>query len=125
MARFTDALFGGRPKKVNVGNYMELDLDDYEIGMEDADAEMYVRIAELSNLNDLPSLKNEIYNGNMVIIDISSVKGDKLLIDRAIKDLKQFAGDVRGDIAGLGEDKLIITPSNVRVDRSKVLSGNY
>ncbi|MDY6864391.1 MAG: cell division protein SepF [Halobacteriota archaeon] len=125
MAKFTDTLFGSRPKKVNVGNYVELDLGEYESGMEDADAEMYVRIAELSNLNDLPGLKNEIYNGNMMIIDISSVKNDKLLIDRAIKDLKQFVGDVRGDIAGLGEDKLIITPSNVRVDRSKVVSGNY
>ncbi|MDY6966655.1 MAG: cell division protein SepF [Halobacteriota archaeon] len=125
MAKLTDRILGTRSKKIDVDDYVELDLKEYEGMMDDEPADMYVRIAELTNLNTLTEIKSEIYNGNMVIVDISSVRNDKLLMDRAIKDLRQFVADVRGDIAGLGDDQLILTPTSIRIDRSKVVPGSY
>ena len=73
----------------------------------------------------MPSLKKEIYDGNILMIDISNIKGDKLLLDRALKDLKDVVTDVRGDIAGLKDDQVLVTPTGVKIDRSKIFGGRY
>jgi hypothetical protein len=115
-------LFGSK-QKVDVEEYKELDLGEYEDVLEEK-PEMYVKIAELTSLSELPDLKRDIYDGNIMIIDVSSVRKDKTVFDRAVKDLKQVTSDVNGDIVGLGDDRLIVTPTGVKVDRIKI-GGNY
>jgi len=84
-----------------------------------------VRVAELTNLNDLALLKKEVYEGNILMIDISTIKNDKLMLDRALKDLKDVVIDVHGDIAGLKEDQVLVTPTGIKIDRSKIVGGRY
>jgi SepF-like predicted cell division protein (DUF552 family) len=103
--------------------YVDLDLGNYEEVLETEPAEMYVRIAELNNLNEIPDLKKEIYEGNILFIDISLIKRDKFNLDRAVKELKQVVEDVHGDIAGIGDEQIIVTPMGVRIDRSKIFGG--
>jgi SepF-like predicted cell division protein (DUF552 family) len=103
--------------------YVDLDLGNYEEVLETEPAEMYVRIAELNNLNEIPDLKKEIYEGNILLIDISLIKRDKFNLDRAVKELKQVVEDVHGDIAGIGDEQIIVTPIGVRIDRSKIFGG--
>jgi len=67
--------------------------------------------------------KKEVYGGNALLIDISNTKRDKLTLERAIKELKQVIGDLHGDIAGIGEDQILVTPKNVKIDRTKVIGG--
>lgn len=121
---FLSKLIGSKPK-AGVEEYMELDLGEYEATLDEEPVEMYVRIAQLSDLNELPALKKEVYDGNIVMINISLIKNDKLVSERAIKDLKQVAADVRGDIAGIGDDQVIITPMSVKIDRTKIIGGKY
>jgi len=119
-------LFKGAGKsksKSNVDEYVDLDLSDYEEVIENEPAEMYIRIAELNNLNELPELKKEVYDGNLLLVDISLLKRDKFNLDRAIKELKQVVDDVHGDIAGVGEEQVIVAPMGVRIDRSKIFGG--
>jgi len=80
-------------------------------------------VPQLTSLNELPGLKKEVYDGNIAIIDISLIKNDKLTSERAIKDLKQVAADVRGDIAGIGDDYVMVTPMSVKIDRAKIPGG--
>lgn len=126
MSKKLKKLFGGMkpPQKEETEEYTELDLGDYEGALEDS-TKMYIRVAELTNINELPDIKKEIYNGNIMIIDISLIKRDNLLLDRIIKDLKQVANDVRGDIAGIGDDQVIVSPSGVKINRTKVVGGVY
>lgn len=117
-------LFGGTgTPRSEVDEYVDLDLSDYEDVLETEPAEMYIRIAELNNLNEMPDLKKEVYDGNILLIDISLLKRDKFNLDRAIKDLKEVVEDVHGDIAGVGDEQVIVAPMGVRIDRSKVLGG--
>ena len=117
-------LFGGTSvSKSEVDEYVDLDLSKYEEVLETEPAEMYIRIAELNNLNEIPELKKEIYDGNLLLIDISLLKRDKFNLDRAIKDLKQVVEDVHGDIAGIGDDQVLVAPMGVRIDRSKISGG--
>ncbi len=123
MAALKELFKGTAKSKSNVDEYVDLDLSDYEEVIENEPAEMYIRIAELNNLNELPELKKEVYDGNMLLVDISLLKRDKFNLDRAIKELKQVVEDVHGDIAGVGEEQVIVAPMGVRIDRSKIFGG--
>lgn len=117
-------LFGGAAApRSEVDEYVDLDLSNYEEVLETEPAEMYIRIAELNNLNEIPDLKKEIYEGNLLLIDISLLKRDKFNLDRAIKELKQVVEDVHGDIAGVGDEQVLVAPTGVRIDRSKISGG--
>ena len=43
------------------------------------------------------------------------------MYERVLKDMKEVAKDVNGDIIGLGEQKyIIITPAGVKISRDKL-----
>lgn len=120
--KIVDKLFGTQ-SKVSTDDYVELDLGQYETVLERAPSGLYVRVAELGNLNELAELKREIYDGNVLIIDISKIKKDRMLLDRAVKDLRRAVADVQGDIAEVGsKDQIVVTPANVKIDRTKIVS---
>ena len=100
---------------------MELDLASIETSNSTGPASMYVKIATINELRDTPRIKDEVYNGNIVIVDIGRLKMDKISYERVLKDLRDVAADVNGDIVGLGDQKyVIITPMSVKVSRDKI-----
>ncbi|HMK47591.1 MAG TPA: cell division protein SepF [Methanocella sp.] len=115
---FLSKVLGSKPASENE-EYTEIDFGAMEQQVGSGPAETYVRVAELSGLGQIPELKREIYNGNIVVVDITLIKSDNLTRDRALKDLKQVAADVRGDIAGIGDHMIIVTPMSIKVDRTK------
>ncbi len=118
-----DSILGKSPVK-NEDEYMELDLASYEGSTSEEPASMYVKIATIADLKDTPRVKDEVYNGNIVIVDIGRLKMDKVTFVRILKDLRDVANDVNGDIVGLGEQKyVIITPMSVKISREKIDGG--
>lgn len=109
----------GKQEKVRVDEFEELDLSEYEAELE-GDSETYIKVAEVTGLNEIPEIRRQVYDGNIVIADVAFLKHDKLTLDRVLKDLKQLSEDVHGDIVGLGEDYVIITPMGIKVDRNKI-----
>lgn len=124
MTNLLEKIIGtGSMVKREVDEYSELDLSEFEEELGDVTPRMYIRIAELTGLEQLPDLKKEVYSGNALLIDISNTKRDKLTLERSIKELKQVIEDIHGDIAGIGEDQILVTPKNVKIDRTKVIGG--
>ncbi len=121
MVQFLEKIIGGGKPKSEL-EYLELDLSEFEEGFGEP-VETYVRVAELSGLEGMPEMKKEIYNGNILLIDVSKSRRDKMILDRAIKDLKQVVGDVHGDIAMVGENQVLVTPRAIRINRTKLISG--
>ena len=118
-----DSILGKSPVK-NEDEYMELDLASYEGSTSEEPASMYVKIAPIADLKDTRRVKDEVYNGNIVIVDIGRLKMDKVTFERILKDLRDVANDVNGDIVGLGEQKyVIITPMSVKISREKIDGG--
>ena len=101
-------------------DYLDLDIEEYEEDLEDERARLYIKTAELTGLFDIPELKKEIYAGNILILDISRAKQDKVLVEKAVKDLKMAALDVRGDIAGIGDDLVVVAPTGIKLERKKL-----
>ncbi len=126
MAKLFDKILGGNVKSTtSADDYTEIDLSKYEEVLEEEPAETYVKIAEVSSLNQISSLKQEIYNGNILMIDISNIRGDDLMRDRVLKELKDVVVDVHGDIAGFKGNTVIVTPTGIKIDRSKITGGKY
>ena len=109
----------GKAEKVQVEQYEELDLSEYETEIA-GEAETYVKVAEVTGFNEVPEIRRQIYEGNIVIADVAFLKHDKLTLDRILKDPGQLAEDVHGDIVWLGEDYIIITPTGIKIDRNKI-----
>lgn len=110
-----------RNNQADESDYMELDLASIETSNSGGPASMYVKIATINEIRDTPRIKDEVYNGNIVIVDIGRLKMDKITYERVLKDLRDVAADVNGDIVGLGDQKyVIITPMSVKVSRDKI-----
>ncbi|MEG3055987.1 MAG: cell division protein SepF [Methanoculleus sp.] len=118
-----DSILGKNPVK-GEDEYLEADLASYEGATSEEPASMYVKIATIADLKDTPRIKDEVYNGNIVIVDIGRLKMDKITFERVLKDLRDVARDVNGDIVGLGEQKyVVITPMSVKISREKIGGG--
>jgi SepF-like predicted cell division protein (DUF552 family) len=119
MAKILDTLLG-RTSTTTEEDYMDLDLASYEEEEAGAPA-LYVKIATVGDIKDSPKIKDEVYNGNIVIADISRLKMDQVMYERVLKDLKEVAKDVNGDIIGLGDQRyVVITPMSVKISRDKI-----
>ena len=100
-------------------DYAEVDLGQFDESGRSPD--MILRVAELGREDALPEIKQEIYAGNIILVDIAGLKRDKASLDRAIGELKKAVDDISGDIAGVGDDLIILVPSGIKIDREKVV----
>jgi len=80
----------------------------------------YVRAMPLSQLKDLDLIERVLSAGNVLIVKITpiakrSVEETKI----AINQLANFAKREGGDIARLGEERVVLTPPGIRIWRGK------
>ncbi len=86
-------------------------------------AKTLVKVGELFRYEDLSALTSQVYAGNLVVVDYTSVANDDLTMKRITAELKNVARDVNGDVAGVGKNLLMITPKDVKIDRNKIKGG--
>lgn len=100
----------------------EMSFEDEHL-IEDAEGGTTVKVGELFRYEDLSLLTSEVYAGNIVILDFTSIANDDLTLKRITSELKHVARDVNGDVAGVGKNLLMVTPQGVRIDRNKIKGG--
>jgi SepF-like predicted cell division protein (DUF552 family) len=80
----------------------------------------YLKAMPLRELADLENVKNEVKNGNIVILRITPLASKSIEdVKQAVDQLYTFAESVNGDIARLGEERVVICPKTVRIWREK------
>lgn len=80
----------------------------------------YLKAMPLRDLSDLDGMKNEVKSGNILIVRITPLAGRSIEeVKHAVNELTDFAESVGGDIARLGEERVVICPQNVRIWREK------
>ncbi|MFW5978124.1 MAG: cell division protein SepF [Halohasta sp.] len=102
----------------NAEDYVELDLDDFETAT--GGAGPAVRIAEIAGRQDVIPIKDAVYDGDLVIADITRHSTKDRTVETIIDELRQVAEEVNGDIVQKGDDQLIITPTGVEISREKL-----
>ena len=91
-------------------------VEEYEKGTVVA----YVKAIPLKAYEDVDVIKSEVKAGNIVISNVSPLAKQNIEdVKRAINELNEYASMVEGDIARLGEERVIITPRTVRIWRGQ------
>ena len=85
----------------------------------------YLKAMPLRDLTDLDAIKNEVKNGNILILRITPLASKSIEdVKHAVNELYEFAESIGGDIARLGEERVVICPQKIRIWREKTQVSN-
>ena len=80
----------------------------------------YIKAIPLRAYEDIDVIKAEVRAGNVVICNVSPLAKHNIEdVKRGINELNEYAQLIEGDIARLGEERVIVTPKNVRIWRNR------
>jgi len=99
-------------------DYVELDADDFDTT--GGEAQQQVRIARISNKSDVIEIKDAVYDGDIVVADITRHSTQDRTMEHISDELKQVVNEVGGDIVQKDDDQLIITPAGVGIARERL-----
>jgi SepF-like predicted cell division protein (DUF552 family) len=113
---FMDKILGGSGSSTE--DYVELDVEDFDTDA--GEANVNVHIAEIDGQEDVIAIKDAVYDGDLVVADITRLRTEDRTVEHVIDELRQVATEVGGDIVQKGDDQLIVTPNGIAVSRSKL-----
>jgi len=80
----------------------------------------YLKAMPLRSIEDLEAIKAEINNGNILILRITPLANKSIEdVKKAVNELYEFAESINGDIARLGEERIVLCPPKIRIWREK------
>jgi SepF-like predicted cell division protein (DUF552 family) len=81
---------------------------------------VYLKALPLRALEDVEMIKQEVKSGNVLILKVSPLAKKSVDdVKTAVGQLMEFTQSVGGDIARLGEERVVITPAFIRIWREK------
>ncbi|MDR2699644.1 MAG: cell division protein SepF [Nitrososphaerota archaeon] len=84
---------------------------------------LYLKAMPLRDTLDLEGIKEEVLDGNILILRITPLASKSIeAVKGAVNELYMFVESIGGDIARLGEERVVICPKNVRIWREKTPS---
>ena len=80
----------------------------------------YIKAIPLRAYEDIDVIKAEVRAGNIVICNVAPLAKTNIEdVKRGINELNEYANLIEGDIARLGEERVIVTPKNIQIWRSR------
>lgn len=77
----------------------------------------------LRNLADVEVIKHELNLGNILILKITPLARKNVEdVKKAVDELSGFTQSIGGDIASLGEERVVIVPNFVRIWRPETVA---
>ena len=82
--------------------------------------EFYLKALPLKSIEDMNLIKDEVKSGNILIIQVKPLAKNSMDdLKHAISELCEFTHSYGGNIARLGEERIVITPSLVKIWHGK------
>ena len=106
-----------RSSKEDSGNeYIEIDLDK-----EQKQNKVFVKLFVLKDYEDVNEILNALREGyTIAIVDIKVLRQkDSIELKRAISKIKKTTDALEGNIAGFGENTVIVTPSFATIHKDE------
>ncbi len=116
---FLDKVFTSQTEQVDVEDFLNnMDVEE-ESTFEDADA--YVKPITLRGAEDMAAVEHELKEGNLILLNIEDAqkRNPKGLRDMVIS-IKDLVSRIDGDIAGIAQGRLLVTPARVKIMKRKV-----
>jgi uncharacterized protein len=93
---------------------------DAKLENKDQEVRTYLKAMPLRDLSDLDLIKAEVIDGNILIIKITPLANKSMVdVSQAVNELYSFTQEIGGDIARLGEERIVICPPTIRIWREK------
>ena len=95
-------------------DYLEIDF-----GREEDESKVFVKLFALKHYDDVQDILNALREGyTIAIVDIKTLRQkDSIELKRAISKIKKTADALEGNIAGFGENIVIVTPSFAKIHK--------
>lgn len=111
----------GKGPKLDSEEYIDLThLAEGEEEEETFDADTLIKIAEVHRYEDVRNVTQEVYDGNILLVDVESIAGNEDALEKVQNELQTVASDISGDIAGIGNHFIAVTPEDIAIDREKL-----
>jgi len=82
---------------------------------------IYLKAFPLRTLEEIPQIKDDVSKKMIIIIRVTPLAQKNVeYLKEAIEELYDFATFIGGDIARLGEERVVITPPGVKIWRGLV-----
>jgi SepF-like predicted cell division protein (DUF552 family) len=82
----------------------------------------YLKAMPLRNLADVEVIKHELKLGNIIILKITPLARKSIEdVKKAVNELSVFAQSIGGDIASLGEERVVIVPNSIKIWRPETV----
>ncbi len=106
-------LFGRRDKDLNLDDYVEVPIE-----LESQQKNVKIMLDKLENYNAVERVIKKLRDGNIVIVKIKDLKDSNLdELKHAVSKLRTVCGSIDGDIVGVGDEWIILTPASARIER--------
>ncbi|MFH1394276.1 MAG: cell division protein SepF [Candidatus Micrarchaeota archaeon] len=112
-----DKVFGGKSEEVEVPDLEEV--MEAEGDMINPPADFYVKRVDLRNEGDGDLCLKELSTKNIIILNVLPLSKQPNRLKGIIARLKSNSSKINGDIALLSSDMILLTPSNVKIVKSK------
>ena len=79
---------------------------------------VYLKALTLRDISDITAIKEDIKKHMIIILRVTPLaQKDVEELRKVVEDLYSYAQSVGGDIARLGEERIVITPPGVKIWR--------
>lgn len=96
-----------------------VDLDTLDVDTATPATDTLVYEAEITGQGDLLAVKDAIYDGNIVIAEVT-YGGEGQRAEHVMNELRHVTEDIGGDIARKSDGEVILTPAGVGIGREKL-----
>ena len=86
--------------------------------MEGKNKDVLLKALALRNVEDIQKIQEDVTNNTIVILKVTPLAQKSLEeLKSSVEQLYEFATSVGGDIARLGDERVVITPPGVKIWR--------
>ena len=99
---------------------MESSLSEETDGQEKG-KDILLKALQLKSLDDIPKIQEDVANRVIVILRVTPLAQKNIEeLKGAVEQLYEFSTSIGGDMARLGEERIVITPPGVRIWRGSL-----
>ena len=101
---------------------MESSLNEDETGtQQEQGSEILLKALQLKSADEIPKIEEDVAKRVIVILRVTPLAQKNVEeLKGAVEQLYEFATSIGGDIARLGEERIVITPPGVRIWRGSL-----
>jgi uncharacterized protein len=86
--------------------------------MEGKSKEILLKALNLRSIEDIPKIQEDVANKTIIILKVTPLAQKSLEeLKSSVEQLYEYATSVGGDIARLGDERVVITPPGVKIWR--------